>query len=229
MDTTAPPLSARQALACVQRWAVSAATPGSAGSLVFAAVLGAAAFAAALAAAPLGPPAAKAAAPAAIRPHLPLTDVSTAQPAADDPAALELLPATGAPPPPAIDTALDFEVVFYWPATPQTVSEPTAIREGPAPWARVVRSARPGERLRINGRVDAAPQGPWYRVRLADGRDGYFAAHTVDSASFRRRREPTQVAEAMAPVGDAVGAPLMPTPPPEDGGPEMDVIGPPAF
>lgn len=220
--------SVRRLGASLRQWSVEAATPGSAGSLVLAACLGVAAFAMALASAPILPHEAEAASPP-VRPDLPLTDVSLRPPGfAVAPTSLAPI---GAPPPPAIDLALNFEVAYFWPATPQTVTEPVAIREGPAPRAKVLRAARPGERLRINGRVVDAPSGPWLRVRLASGQDGYFAARTVDASSYRRRRaaDPATVdAPPAQTLADVAGAPLMPTPPPDEG-PDPDVSGPPSF
>jgi hypothetical protein len=219
---------ARRCGAAVQRWGVDVARPGSAASLVFAACLGVIAFAAALATGPIAPREAEASAP--VRPDLPLTDVSVRERLPTMTASRELAP-IGAPPPPAIDFALNFEVAYFWPLRPQTVSEPVAIRDGPASSAKVLRHARPGERLRINGRVEDAPDGPWLRVRLADGSDGYFTGRTVDASSWRRKRPPETAPQA-APGSDAfadvAGAPLMPTPPPDEG-PDLDLSGPPSF
>ena len=135
---------------------------------------------------------------------------------AQAPVSVAMTPAiapVGAPPPPPVQIALDYDVVFYWPKTPQTVAEPVAIRTGPAGYAKVLRSARPGERLRINGRVDDAPGGPWLRVRLEDGSDGYFAANTMDVGAFRRRRveAPAVELDVVAPevTPDQTGAPLL--------------------
>jgi hypothetical protein len=136
--------------------------------------------------------------------------------------------AVGAPPPPPLQLALDYEVAFFWPKTPQTVSEPVAIREGPSEDARAIRSARPGERLRINGRVDDAPDGPWLRVRLDSGRDGYFAARTIDVGAYRRPPpaapvvDPATSPDGVAPDG-AAGAPLFVA------GPAVEPDGPPSF
>lgn len=223
---------AQRVMARLRVWARHAATFGSAGSMVLAAMLGAAAFAFALAA---PSPPVSATSPAAVRaPELRgrLIDISTpvsgalgsAAPANVGPGALTPI---GAPPAAAIETALDYDVVFFWPARPQTVSEPVAIRQGPASYALLIRSARPGERLRINGRVEDAPNGPWLRVRLADGQDGYLAARTIDVGAFRHRRavEATQVAETDV-TGEAAGAPLAPLQPDEYGDPD---VGPPSF
>ena len=202
-------------------WVRHAATFGSAGSMVLAALMGMAAFALALASTPLSAPEAPPVAPAVSQPPLTSISVPRAPPAGEP----ELAP-IGTAPGPAVETVLDYDVTFYWPATPQTVAEPVAIRDGPAPYARVIRSARPGERLRINGRAEDAPRGPWLRVRLEDGRDGYFAAHTVDVGAFRRKRAaeiatPDPAAEAAV----ADGAPLtLNVPPP----PDAD-FGPPTF
>lgn len=208
------------ALPRLRGWVRHAGTFGSAGSMVLAALLGAATFAFALAAPK--PPA------PAIAPEMRgrLTDVSAPAPAAAEaPGALAPM---GAPPPAAIETALDYDVVFFWPARPQTVASAAAIRKGPAAWAPVIRNARPGERLRINGRVDDAPNGPWLRVRLADGQDGYFAARTVDVGVFRQRRaeEAPQVAATGETPVEAAGAPLIAPPPDEAAGPEA---GAPSF
>ncbi|KAF0178771.1 MAG: hypothetical protein FD160_2211 [Caulobacteraceae bacterium] len=133
----------------------------------------------------------------------------------------------GAPPPPPLQLALDYDVAFFWPKTPQTVAEPVAIREGPAGYAKTIRSARPGERLRINGRVDDAPDGPWLRVRLEDGRDGYFAARTIDVGSYRRPPAAAPAADDAAPLegepGVTAGAPLIVA------GPTSEPDGPPSF
>jgi hypothetical protein len=199
---------------------------GSPGNMAFAALLGAGAFIAAAIAAPIEAPAE--AAPPPPRSSQPLTDVSVT------PGALPLDPAgalqpVGVAPAAAIESVLDYAVVFFWPATPQTVADPVAIREGPADYARVIRAARPGERLRINGKVAAAPGGPWLRVRLADGRDGYFAARTVDVGAFRRRRaaEVETAAAGMADpaIVDGLGAPLIV----DRTQPDDAEIGPPAF
>lgn len=212
----------------VKHWAAEAAKPGSAGSLVLAACLGIAAFAAALASGPISSREAEAASPPP-RPDLPLTDVSIA-PHKMAPAGL--LAPIGAAPPPAIDLALNFEVEYFWPTTPQTVAESVAIRDGPAPWAKTLRMARPGDRLRINGRVLDAPEGPWLRVRLPTGQDGYFAARTLDASVYRRRRAAQTTTADADPAGDALaeasGAPLMPTPPPDEG-PDPDLSAPPSF
>lgn len=218
---------ARRAIARLRAWARHAATFGSAGSMVLGAVLGAAAFVFALAS-PSAP--VSASTPATVRaPEIRgrLTDISAPVTPAPAMVAPDMLAPIGAPPPAAIETALDYDVVFFWPARPQTVAEPVAIRDGPASYARVLRSARPGERLRINGRVEDAPNGPWLRVRLADGQDGYFAARTVDVGAFRQRRatEAAQVAEAGAVSVEAAGAPLMSSPD-DYSDPE---IGPPSF
>lgn len=196
-------------------WAKAAATFGSAGSLAFAAVLGAAAFLAALSIAP-PPPAQATPAP---KSSAPLTDVSV-RPGS--------LAPVGTPPPPAVQTVLDYEVTYFWPERPQTVAEPTAIRQGPAARTALIRTARPGERLRINGKVVDAPQGPWLRVRLAEGGDGYIQARTVDVAAFRQRR----AAEVAATTGEgadvaaASGAPLIP---PSPAIAEESELGPPSF
>ena len=239
---------ARRALAHLPGWSRHAATFGSAGSMVLAAMLGVATFAFALASPPVVSSTATRA--AAWWPETGgadsrgrLTEISAtgamaatavvtdARPDTLSDTLSDTLPDTlapiGTPPPAAIETALDYDVVFYWPARPQTVAEPAAIREGPATYARVIRSAHPGERLRINGRVEEAPNGPWLRVRLADGQDGYFAAHTIDVGVFRQRRavEATQVADTGV-VVEAAGAPLLSSSPDAYGDPES---GPPLF
>lgn len=216
--------------ATLRRWAVLAATPGSAHSLALAAAIGVIAFAGAVGAVPSHQPVRAAVqAPAASAPA-PLTPIALQQ-TASLPASQngDALAPVGAPPLPAIDRAFDYPVVFFWPATPQTVVDAAAIREGPSTSARVLRSARPGDRLRINGRVANAPSGPWWRVRLPDGRDGYLSAHTMDVAAYRRKRaaETAEAGETPDPaLADVTGAPLMPTPP--DEGPDPD-ISPPSF
>lgn len=217
----------RRCAVAARRWGAEAARPGSAAGLVLAACLGVVAFATALATVPIAPREAEASAP--VRPDLPLTDVSVRERLPSAMVSRELAP-IGAPPPPAVDFALNFEVAYFWPARPQTVSEPVAIRDGPAPSAKMLRQARPGERLRINGRVADAPDGPWLRVRLADGRDGYFAARTIDASAWRRKRTPAapETAPGVEAFADGVGAPLMPTPPPDEG-PDPDLMGPPSF
>jgi hypothetical protein len=174
---------------------------GSPGSMVLAAAIGAGAFLAAALAGPMDSPA-EAAPPridppaaglteAARPPDVPVADVSVAGvsvPGVAADAAAEAPAPVGAAPGAAVESVLDQDVVFFWPATPQTVEQPVAIRTGPSGTAPLIRNARPGERLRINGKAPDALGGPWHRVRLADGRDGYFAARTVDVAAWRRRR-----------------------------------------
>jgi hypothetical protein len=218
---------ARGFAARAKAWGRAVATPGSPGSFLFAAVVGVFAFTAAVASGPIAPREAEAA--PAIRRDLPLTDVAV-RPAPLTPAQPGDLAPIGAPPPPAIDTALDYAVAYYWPLRPQTVTAPAAIREGPAPWAKVLRQARPGERLRINGRTIDAPGGPWLRIRLSDGRDGYVAGRTIDADAWRRQRAASVQTAAVAdgPVAaDAVGAPLAAAGP--DEGPDPDVVDPPSF
>jgi hypothetical protein len=217
-----------QAAPQVRALTVSATSFGSAPNMAAASLLGALAFLVTLVAAPPEPAAAASQPTRSIQapaPSGPLQDVSISVPAVTG----DMAPAPmGAPPPPAVQTVLDYDVVFYWPATPQTVTDAVAIREGPAGYARVLRQARPGERLRINGKVEGAPGGPWYRVRLAEGGDGYFAARTVDVAGYRRARKAQTVEVAATGDGPAVidpfGAPLMaPTVS------EESEIGPPSF
>lgn len=215
--------AAGPALAPVVR---AVATFGTAANMAFAAALGAVAFVVALAAGPMETPAV-AASPAPV-------EAATAAPlparAAPGPAsvAASTPPApTGAAPAPAIENVLDYAVAFYWPERPQTVAEPVALREAPAGYARIIRAARPGERLRINGRVADAPGGPWLRVRLADGRDGYFAAKTMDVGAFRSRRAAPTPSETGADVAAAEsGAPFVVLPPAIA---EESEIGPPSF
>jgi hypothetical protein len=185
-------------LAFARRQAVHAARFGSPASMIGASALGVALCALALVAWPEARQAVAA-----------VTTVRAAQ-AADE--------AGGAPapmvaiPPPPVQTALDYDVAFYWPKAPQTVAEAVAIREGPASFTRSIRAAKPGERLRINGVVEDAPDGPWYRVRLEDGRDGYLAARTLEIAAYRSRRAAERAAEAAAAPEappPAVGAPLV--------------------
>lgn len=228
LETTVTPTAAAlaaRARALAWSWARQAATFGSAGSMVLAACVGAVAFVIALSSTPMqaatpAPTAIRAPSAPAVRG--PLTDISA-------PSDIELLAPVGTPPGAAVETALDYDVVFFWPATPQTVAEPVAIRAGPAARAHVIRSARPGERLRINGRVASAPNGPWLRVRLETGQDGYFAARTMDVGAFRRQRAADPANAALAPdAGDGVviGAPLTVAAP--EIKPDADT-GPPAF
>lgn len=206
------------------------ATFGSAGNMAFAAALGAGAFVVALASGPMETPAVA----ASVTPVQSAAATAPAR-AADAPVVrgpvAEAAPAapapTGTAPAPAIENVLDYAVAFYWPARPQTVAEPVALREAPAGYARVIRAARPGERLRINGRVADAPGGPWLRVRLADGRDGYFAARTLDVGAFRSRRAAAATTGTGADVAAAEsGAPFVVLPPAIA---EESEIGPPSF
>jgi hypothetical protein len=132
----------------------------------------------------------------------------------------------GALPPPPVQTALDYDVAYFWPKAPQTVADPVAIRVGPADYAALIRAARPGERLRINGVVEEAPGGPWMRVRMEDGRDGYFAAETMEIGAFRRRRSAERAVEAASSpeaTSTSAGAPLVVA------GPSEAEVGPPSF
>jgi len=199
------------ALAFARRQLELAGNFGSPASMTAAALVGVALCAAALATWPTTNTAMAAHAPAAV--EAAMTPISAPTP-------------TGAPPSAPVQLALDYDVTFFWPKTPQTVAEAVAIREGPADYAKVIRAARPGERLRINGRVEDAPDGPWLRVRLEDGRDGYFAAQTLEVGQFRRRRAEERVLEAeTAPEAGpvSVGAPLIVAGPdgPEAGSPSF--------
>jgi len=185
------------ALAFARRQLARAGNFGSPASMTAAAVLGVALYAAALASWPATNTAMAAHAPVTV--ETVLTPISAPAP-------------TGAPPAAPVQIALDYDVTFFWPKTPQTVAEAVAIREGPADYAKIIRPARPGERLRINGLVEDAPDGPWRRVRLEDGRDGYFAAETLEIDLFRRRRAEQRARELdQAPPAPpaAVGAPLI--------------------
>lgn len=198
---------------------------GSPGNMVFAALLGAGAFLLAALAGPMDAPA-EASPPASPAPAAGLTEAALALPGLVQVDPMAPAP-VGTAPTAAIDNVLDYAVVYFWPATPQTVAEPAAIRDGPSGGSKLIRAARPGERLRINGKVEDAPGGPWLRVRLADGKDGYFAARTVDVGVFRRRRAIETEAAAMAddPAFDAVGAPLIV----DRTVSEESEIGPPSF
>ncbi len=211
------------------------ATFGSAGNMAFAAALGAGAFLVALASGPMETPAVAASVKPVQSAAAPASARAAPGAAADAPVVrgpvAEAAPAapapTGTAPAPAIENVLDYAVAFYWPARPQTVAEPVALREAPAGYARVIRAARPGERLRINGRVTDAPGGPWLRVRLADGRDGYFAARTLDVGAFRSRRAAAAATGTGADVAAAEsGAPFVILPPAIA---EESEIGPPSF
>ncbi|MDX2234793.1 MAG: SH3 domain-containing protein [Hyphomonadaceae bacterium] len=223
------PFAAAQAIGA-QVWsraapvARAAATFGSAANMAAAAVLGAGVFALALLASPVDRGVAGPTAEAAPG-RAPAPAMRAAAPAL---ASAQPVTAEGAAPGAAVETVLDYTVAFYWPDTPQTVAEPAAVRDGPTDFARVIHTARPGERLRINGRVDDAPGGPWLRVRLADGADGYFAARTVDVGAFRRRRAEEARMAAAAPdeaLAAERGAPL--ALPPAIA--EESEIGPPSF
>jgi hypothetical protein len=185
------------ALAFARRQIVRAGTFGTPASMTAAAVVGVALCAAALSTWPASNTAMAAHAPVAV--EAAMTPISAPAP-------------MGAPPAAPVQLALDYDVTFFWPKTPQTVAEAVAIREGPADYAKVIRAARPGERLRINGKVEDAPDGPWLRVRLEDGRDGYFAADTLEIGQFRYRRAQQRALEAdQAPEAPptVVGAPLI--------------------
>lgn len=191
-----------------------AARFGSPASMTMGASFGVLAFAGALASWPVDGAPASAARAAQAPVSVAMTPISAPAPVA-------------ALPPPPVQMALDYTVAFFWPKTPQTVAEPVAIREGPADYARTIRSARPGERLRINGRVDDAPDGPWLRVRMEDGRDGYFAARTIDVGAYRRPPASIVAVDGVAPPEGApdttTGAPLIVA------GPTSEPDGPPSF
>jgi len=212
----------RNGLDASARAIMAASRFGSSGNLALAACLGVFAFAWTLMAGPLATVAPAVATAPAARP----TASAPAAPAGaqDTPASFEAPAPVGQAPGAIVETALDYDVAFYWPQTPQTVTEPVAIRSGPATWAQLLRSARPGERLRINGRVEDAPGGPWYRVRLADGRDGYLAARTTDVGSWRRKRAAEARAAAETAATAVAGAPLA-----VPGAPTAPDAPPPAF
>lgn len=199
------------ALGFVRRQLVRAGNFGSPASMTAAALVGVALCAVALATWPATPAAMAAHAPVVVQTEM--TPVSAPVP-------------MGAPPAAAVQLALDYDVTFYWPKTPQTVAEAVAIREGPADYAKVIRAARPGERLRINGKVEDAPDGPWLRVRLEDGRDGYFAAKTLEVGQYRRPRPADPSLEAVAASEStplSAGAPLI------IAGPDGPEAGSPSF
>lgn len=200
------------ALAFGKRHVVEASRFGSPASMIGASALGVVACTIALVSWP-------AAAPAAAVAHTPEASVEETLAAyAPEP--------MGAAPARLVETALDYDVAYFWPKTPQTVGTPVAIRTGPADYAELIRAAKPGERLRINGVAADAPGGPWLRVRMEDGRDGYFAAETMEVGAYRRRRaaEPaveTVSAPDLGPI--STGAPLVVA------GPSEAEIGPPSF
>ncbi|MBL8559844.1 MAG: SH3 domain-containing protein [Hyphomonadaceae bacterium] len=199
------------ALAFSRRQLARAAAFGTPASMTAAAILGVGLCIVSLATWPATHPAMASYAPVAVETDM--TPISAPAP-------------MGAPPAAPVQLALDYDVAFFWPNTPQTVAEPVAIRDGPADYAKVIRPARPGERLRINGVVVEAPDGPWFRVRLEDGRDGYFAAEPVEIGQFRRRRAEERALEAAgAPSAPpvALGAPLIVA------GPSGEPDGPPSF
>lgn len=205
---------ARRARAWLKAYVTPATRFGSPASMALSAGIGFATLAGALVSWPVSDAPASVARAASAPVGVVMTPVSSVAP-------------VGAPPPPPVQIALDYDVVFFWPKTPQTVAEPVAIREGPADYARTIRSARPGERLRINGRVDDAPDGPWLRVRLEDGRDGYFAARTIDVGAYRRPPASIPVVDGVPPPEGApdmtTGAPLIVA------GPTSEPDGPPSF
>lgn len=200
------------ALAFGKRHVVEASRFGSTASMIGASALGAVVCTIALVSWP-------AAAPASAVAHTPKASVEeTLASYAPEP--------MGAAPARLVETALDYDVAYFWPKTPQTVATPVAIRTGPADYAELIRAAKPGERLRINGVAADAPGGPWLRVRLEDGRDGYFAAETIEVGAYRRRRAAEPTAEPVpAPEAGptATGAPLVVA------GPSESEIGPPSF
>lgn len=199
------------ALAFGRDMAARAVRFGSPASMMAAALMGVALCAVALATWPASSSAVASSAPVTL--ETPMIPVSATTPVV-------------AVPPPPVQIALDYDVAFFWPLTPQTVAQPVAIREGPADYAEVIRAARPGERLRINGRVEEAPGGPWLRVRMEDGRDGYFAARTIDVGAYRPRlTEAPGFDETAPPTSEpgVAGAPLVVA-----GDSDAD-IGPPSF
>jgi len=199
------------ALAFGKRHVVEASRFGSPASMIGASALGAIACTVALASWPAASPVAVA--------HAPEASVEETLAAyAPEP--------VGSAPARLVQTALDYDVAYFWPKSPQTVATPVAIRTGPADYAELIRAARPGERLRINGVAADAPGGPWLRVRMEDGRDGYFAAETIEIGAFRRSRAQERAVEAAA-VAEAApastGAPLVVA------GPSEAEVGPPSF
>jgi hypothetical protein len=200
------------ALGFAHACAVRAARIGSPASMIAASAVGVALSGAALTSWP--------AAPRAEAVQTVEASASIAPQAAYAPA-----PAAAVPPPPVV-MALDYDVAYFWPKAPQTVAEAVEIREGPANFAKPIRAARPGERLRINGVVDEAPGGPWYRVRLEDGRDGFFAAGILEIGAFRRQRaqeRSVETAGASPAPATSAGAPLVVA------GPGEQESGPPSF
>lgn len=108
-----------------------------------------------------------------------------------DPAAAQSPPQI-APPQTPIDTdarAPAIDVAFYTPQAPLTVTEATRLRSAPSADSRALGTLLPGVRLRVNGRVDDAPDGPWLRHRLNSGGVGYVAENmTSDLGVWQRRR-----------------------------------------
>lgn len=199
------------ALAFGKRHVVEASRFGLPASMIGASALGAVACTVALATWPAATPAAVA--------HTPKASVE------ETIAAYAPAP-TGEAPARLVQTALDYDVAYFWPKSPQTVANPVAIRTGPADYAELIRAAKPGERLRINGVAADAPGGPWLRVRMEDGRDGYFAAETIEVGAYRRRRaaEPSVESVSAPDAGPiSTGAPLVVA------GPSEAEIGPPSF
>jgi hypothetical protein len=117
----------------------------------------------------------------------------------------------------AEDLLLTYDVEYFWPDQPQTVAVSTRVRSRPENGAKILTLATPGQRLRINGRIRVGAT-DWYRVRLPDARDGYFAGeeHVMALADYRRRatarREMVaaqpQSVDAVAGETGAIGAPL---------------------
>lgn len=97
------------------------------------------------------------------------------------------------------------EVVFLAPR-PMTVSETVRLRDRPseAKDARVLGSVEPGDRIRITRVVGGAPEGPWLRLRLANGRDGYILAeHAADLVEWRDSRRAARSLELDAALAAA--------------------------
>lgn len=129
----------------------------------------------------------------------------------ETPAAATVAPTAAATRQPA---ALDLDVRYYWPKTPQTVERPTKIVTAPGK-GDVIEVAQPGERLRINGRTSFRGA-EWIRVRTPEGKDGFFNERTIDVSTYRRRRaEAARAVRLVDPSLDYAAAPFAgSTPPP---------------
>jgi hypothetical protein len=124
---------------------------------------------------------------------------------------------------------LNYRVAFFAPQAPLTVMEPTRLRSLPSQDSRALSTLQPGVKLRINGRVDDAPGGPWLRHKLTNGSVGFVAEDlTGDLRNWRAARAAAAKAKATAaqdeasppdappvtdqsaPPPEATGAPLTP-------------------